>query len=84
MNVLLILLYYFNRYLLLLYTHACICTGAQTEVLSLQELCIDSVAECLHSPEEAESLPLPQHVKEKIAEVVLDPQTVSHLKFYNY
>jgi hypothetical protein len=54
------------------------CAGAQTEVLSLQELCIDSVAECLHSPAKVESLPLPQHIKEKIAKVVFDPRIDSH------
>ena len=60
------------------------CTGARTEALSLQELCIDSVADCLHSPEEAESLPLPQHIKEKIAKVVFDPQTESNSHFYSF
>ena len=48
--------------------------AAQTEVLSLQELCTDCVAECLHSPKDVESLHLPYYIKEKIAEVVFDPQ----------
>ena len=49
-------------------------TVAQSEVLSLQELCIDCVAECLHSPKDVESLSLPTHTKEKIVKVVFDPQ----------
>ena len=64
-------------------THTC--TGAQTEVINLEELCIDRVAECLHSPDdlEPESFPLPQHIKEKVAEVVFNPRSDSSFqRFY--
>ena len=48
-------------------------TAAQTEVLSLQQMCIDAVAETLSSPKDIELLPLPSNIKEKIAKVVFDP-----------
>ena len=48
--------------------------AAQTEVLSLQEMCVDCVAECLHSPKDVESLPLPDNIKGRIVKVVFDPQ----------
>ena len=47
-------------------------TAAQTEVLSLQQICIDCVAETLHSPRCVHFLPLPNNIKRKIAKVVFD------------
>ena len=48
-------------------------TAAQTEVLCLQQMCIDVVAKTLSSPKDVQLLPLPSNIMEKIAEVVIDP-----------
>ena len=48
-------------------------TAAQTEVLSLQQMCIDAVAKTLCSPKDVQLLPLPSNIKEMIAKVVFDP-----------
>ena len=50
-----------------------IIAARQTEVLSLQQMCIDKVAETLCSPKDVQLLPLPDSIKEKIARVVFDP-----------
>ena len=50
-----------------------IITARQTEVLSLHQMCIDKVAETLHSPKDVRLLPLPDNIKEMIAHVVFDP-----------
>ena len=47
--------------------------AAQTEVLSLQQLCIDCVASTLSSPKNVHFLPLPDNIKKKIAKVAFDP-----------
>ena len=47
--------------------------AARTEVLSLQEICIDRVAETLNSPRHAHLLPLSPTLKEKVSKVVFDP-----------
>ena len=53
------------------YYHA----AAQTEVLSLQQICIDCVAKYLKSPADAWLLPLSDRVKTKVSKVVFDPDT---------
>ena len=53
--------------------HDIVSTAAQTEVLGLQQLCIDAVAETLCSPKDVQLLSLPSNIKEKIAKVVFNP-----------
>ena len=55
--------------------------ATQTEVLSLQQMCIDVVAKTFCSPKDVQLLPLPDSVKEKIAKVVFDPD-VDFCYFY--
>ena len=63
--------------------HDIVSTAAQIEVLSLQQMCIDAVAETLCSPKDVQLLPLPSNIKEKIAKVVFDPD-VDFCYFYKY
>ena len=49
-------------------------TACQTEVLSLQQMCIDKVAENLSYPRQVHLLRLPEYIKEKIVRVVFDPE----------
>ena len=59
--------------MLLLVYIVCVPVATQTEVLSLQQMCIDVVAKTFCSPKDVQFLPLPDSVKEKIAKVVFDP-----------
>ena len=69
--------------MLLLVYIVCVLVATQTEVVRLQQMCIDVVAKTFCSPKDVQLLPLPESVKEKIAKVVFDPD-VDFCYFYKY
>ena len=47
--------------------------ATRTEVISLQDLCIEYIATLIESPGDVQCLPMPSTIKDKIAKFVLNP-----------